>query len=449
MDGYRKMIAACGRVTAYRLAGMAVSGTAYLIHPDLAATCEHVVRDIDPSSLAINFAGRRYAATVLWLDHDLDCAVLKLSEPVSGVKPFVLGGECSWKASFDCYGFPSIANGAGTTMSGIVSLPSARDDNGKAVLELTSFEVAAGMASPIHGFSGSPVLVNGIVVGHLKRILGDPNDQARAAFGKVYATPVSALHALLNCNMPQPLIPPQPGVAGHKRQKEKILDLVAAWTEQGISIETAGLLAAESLIQIGEPHDALAVLSLTPPSLRAKQLSSLAIAKTDIPEKLEEAIGMLEALQAEGHLDGETGGLLGGRYKQRWNASGRQKDLETCHATYRKAFELTADPYPGINAAATALWLDDRLLAAKIARKVLALLAIKPPGTATHWDMATEAELLLLTGETEMAKQRYREAAQRCGFARESVDIMRRQVAIHVAHLGLNLSDFATAFELT
>src|SRR5262249_1132974 len=55
-----------------------------------------------------------------------------------------------------------------------------------------------GNASPLHGFSGSPVLVDGAVVGHLTKHLGDPDDRRRAAYGLVYACPIRAVHDLLD-----------------------------------------------------------------------------------------------------------------------------------------------------------------------------------------------------------------------------------------------------------
>jgi tetratricopeptide (TPR) repeat protein len=53
------------------------------------------------------------------------------------------------------------------------------------------------MASPLHGFSGSPVLVEGKVVGHIKRVLSDPDYPGRPALGIVYAVPSRAVLGLL------------------------------------------------------------------------------------------------------------------------------------------------------------------------------------------------------------------------------------------------------------
>jgi hypothetical protein len=46
--------------------------------------------------------------------------------------------------------------------------PDSKDDQKAPVLLLRSKQIAAGEGASLHGFSGSPVLVSGMVVGHLK-----------------------------------------------------------------------------------------------------------------------------------------------------------------------------------------------------------------------------------------------------------------------------------------
>jgi CheY-like chemotaxis protein len=192
--------AACGLIAA----GTA-KGTGYLIDSERVATCAHVVQGAgEGGTISVDFHGEVRDASVLKVDRANDCAILQLHQPLSGVTPLRLNARCRWKAPWDGYGYPAVAKGAGIPLEGAVRDPAARDDLGAPVLILASPEVAAGMAAPIHGFSGSPVVVEGAVVGHLKRIIPDPGmdptgsgRNPRPAFGYVYATPSNAVLTLM------------------------------------------------------------------------------------------------------------------------------------------------------------------------------------------------------------------------------------------------------------
>ena len=56
---------------------------------------------------------------------------------------------------------------------------------------------------PAAGFSGTPVLVNGGVIGHLKRIIADQSGERRAEFGLLYACPIQYVQKLLPPGAPQ------------------------------------------------------------------------------------------------------------------------------------------------------------------------------------------------------------------------------------------------------
>lgn len=192
--------AACGLISAGP-----VKGTGYLVDADHMATCAHVVQHVaEGEPVKVIFQGALCEATVLSVDQANDCAILQMNGGLGGAKPLIMNARCRWKAPWDGYGFPVVAKGAGIPLGGAVSDPAAQDDLGTPVLILSSPEVAAGMATPIHGFSGSPVVVEGAVVGHLKRIIPDPGaDPAspgrhpRPAFGYVYAVPSSAVLKLM------------------------------------------------------------------------------------------------------------------------------------------------------------------------------------------------------------------------------------------------------------
>jgi hypothetical protein len=201
--------AGCGLV----LAGTK-KGTGYLVSQTHVVTCAHVVEDLgrgDP--LRINFDDVEYEAAVSKVDGISDSAVLVLARPVERV-PLPLGGPCKWKAPWDGYGFPGVGRGAGLPLEGVVMDPDGNDDQKVSVLVLSSPQVAAGMAAPLHGFSGSPVLVEGAVIGHIKRFVQDPDNPLRPAYGLVYATPSSAIlkltglpAAVSHVEPPEPLFP--------------------------------------------------------------------------------------------------------------------------------------------------------------------------------------------------------------------------------------------------
>lgn len=323
-----EIVAACGHISATDDLGQSKTGTGYLIACNRIATCAHVVEHATTGSISINFYGIKQEARVLRTNADSDCAILELNDPLADVQPLRLGGKCNWKATWDSYGFPSLARGAGVTMSGIVSNPKAKDDRHAFVLELTSPEVAAGMAAPIHGLSGSPVIVDGVVVGHLKRFLSDPENPLRPAYGKVYATPSDCVSNLLNDDNKgdsfhlfsfeltpstlSPVDPPQLGSNAHMQHLQKIRELLQKWPSQDMPPGLAGLVASESLIQLGEPNEALNILATVPASVKNDQLRALALAKIGLPSTLDASIRILENLRKVGHFDAETGGLLGG-----------------------------------------------------------------------------------------------------------------------------------------
>src|SRR5215813_12544786 len=128
-------------------------------------------------------------------------AILAIEGDVTAA-PLPLADRLERKALWDAFGYPATAgrgdSPTGLPIDGNVKDPNTRDDAGHAALLLYSDMIAAGNASPLHGFSGSPVLVDGAVVGHLTKHLGDPDDRRRAAYGLVYACPIRAVHDLLD-----------------------------------------------------------------------------------------------------------------------------------------------------------------------------------------------------------------------------------------------------------
>jgi hypothetical protein len=416
------------------------------------ATCYHVVSPhaTKVKSITVQFPNspEPVAASVLRWNDRTDCALLELKKALPEIEALNLGGKCEWKASWNSYGYPSLAKHTGVTMSGLVSDPDATDDQNTEVLELTSEEAGAGMAAPLHGFSGSPVIVGDCVVGHLKRYLKDPSNPRSAAWGKVYATRSACVWGLLQedgseATPPPPIRAPLPGSASQAQHIETVRELLERSSQankDGRPSAPTALAAVESLIQLGQPVEALEVLTTVPPSLRQSQLRALALGKIGVPETLDVAVKILEELKGAGNFDAETGGLLGGRYKQIWLRSRDITFLEKSHKIYNDTFEITQDFYPGINAAATALWLEQKPQSEQIAHRVIGVLDSMGVTIQSKdpWALATKAEALLICGKLDQAKTWYRRAALESNFAKETVQTMRSQATRNLDALGFD-----------
>lgn len=183
------------------------SGTGYLVAPQRIGTAEHVVRGwpMDrPVDVAVGVGPARRAckARLLRVDAEHDAAVLVVEEPID-VEPLPVADALAQTAEWAGYGFPAAASGRlddppGLPLDGQVKDPSTRNDIGQDAVLLYSEIIAAGNASPLHGFSGSPVVVDGALVGHLTKHIGDPEDRLRPSYGYVYACPIAKVLALLD-----------------------------------------------------------------------------------------------------------------------------------------------------------------------------------------------------------------------------------------------------------
>jgi hypothetical protein len=108
-----------------------------------------------------------------------------------------MAGRCESRAVWDGYGFPSLAAGAGLPFYGMVLDATALDDLKRPVVTLYCAMLAAGMAAPVHGLSGGPVVVNDAVVGHFSRVLGTPGAPGQPALGVIYAARAANVLELL------------------------------------------------------------------------------------------------------------------------------------------------------------------------------------------------------------------------------------------------------------
>ena len=557
-------------------------GTGYLVHPRYVATAFHVVEGDTTVRVTFGDGGASVSAKVCEGGSSAtDCALLELEQPLEGVTPLPLASALTKRTTWSGYGFPGLTHGSGVPIEGAVLDPNGQDDKGARALLLQSPLAAAGNASPLGGFSGGPVIVDGAVVGQLRKVIGDPDDNRRPAYGVLYASPVAEVHKLLATfvavSSPRPIEPPtpsppprapikadeyhvfvsyrstdarfakaiverlegaglrvffapaeiQPGdhlteslsraldasraavvlvskawlasdwcrteldalvhrsvrdktfrlvpvrlddselpaltrdlvsvnfvrmempggpelerlvyaLAGEKLPPQgsvtsqvaaavndvvsdyivrvnaatswtQVVELAKTWKAMNLKDTAPVLAAARILIGMNRPANALEILADQGDGFLASQVRSFARA---LNSALDAAITELEVLWRQAPDDGEVGGLLAGRYKTKWADGQAPAYLPKARETYRRAFDLSNDPYPGINAATLALLSGDDADAAVTADKVRKLLENKT--TLTHWDMATLAEASLIAKRFEMAREWY---AKACGAA--------------------------------
>ena len=216
----------------------------------------------------------------------------------------------------------------------------------------------------------------------------------------------------------------------------KLLELWSGWQRLGATapIPHSSVLVAEALIGMARPEDALVVLQGAGDGLRATQLRALAKAKVG---NIEDAIVALEGLRAQGALDAETGGLLGGRYKQRGLANDNAADLQAAYVVYLDTYEQSGDSYPGINAASLALTLGETEESVRIATRVLESVTL-PPQQMDMWKFATRAEAHLLLRDLASARTWYRRAVGANPNEVLSIATMRRQARANLGALQLD-----------
>lgn len=413
-------------------------GTAFLVAPDLAVTCAHVVGQAAPEGTRLAFVRGPDAPVVAIERHpEDDIAVLVLSKAVDA-PTLRIAPACREHSTWRTFGFPRRAHFEGRPFSGSISHPSV-SKSGKPRVLLFSNELAAGFGTPVHGLSGAPIVVGDRVVGMAAEIQTDEAglgpQVVTAAWGHVFAIPSAHILARLGARVQAAesgLPPPHPEMrlaarVGVAKVREALSQLEMA----GAGDPGATLAGAEALIALGEPHAAIEVLGHCPASDRREQLLGLALAKSG---RKDDAILILEKLFQRGLVDAETGGILGGRYKEAWFRTPRNRALlDRAYQVYAEAYRGSGDPYPGINVAAIALYQSGGKDKAKLAEshrvadEVLAKLDEEPSQEVDHWRLATRAEALLLTGDIEGAASAYRAAvAEQPSYCQDHC-VMRKQ----------------------
>ena len=178
-------------------------GTGYFVGQDIVITCEHVVRTVsNDRTVKVQFRGGTFWATVIGVRKSDDCAVLRVNSTVQDIKPLELGSNCAGGESWQTYGFPRSTDLKGLPLRGTVEDPNGTDAQDKSALILS---VDGGVQARLQGFSGSPVLVDGVVVGHFRNII--PDDEGGAQMGVVYACPIDSIKTLIPIKIPSKIPP--------------------------------------------------------------------------------------------------------------------------------------------------------------------------------------------------------------------------------------------------
>jgi tetratricopeptide (TPR) repeat protein len=189
-----------------------------------------------------------------------------------------------------------------------------------------------------------------------------------------------------------------------------------------------------------------------PKALRLAQLQGLYHSRlgrtTDNVRELERARRILEEVPTvDSAADEETLGMLAGVLKELSDRKGDDVQLlKKSQHTYQRGWERSRERnnYLGINAATTALWLDDSKAAAQIGSRVRTnLLEIQKqlaeaedgPYSLSFWDQMTLGEALLLAGEFDEAGRIYRTAFTEFAANVGDIEVARKQARKILARL--------------
>lgn len=218
------------------------------------------------------------------------------------------------------------------------------------------------------------------------------------------------------------------GTAIRNGRADRLIELFAEGGTPWVTSAALGVKAAEGLVKLDRPDDALVMLEQLerrfPSAIRPRQIHALALARRGGENDLERAQEIIGTLYETGARDPETLGIYGRTWMDRYSRSGNRMDLEQSRDLYAEAFAGAQDDYyTGINAAAKSVLLGDEenlTAAAEYARRVQLIVGDQPrPGD--YWMTATVAEVFLI-------QRRYDDAAR---LYRAAVGMARGEVASH------------------
>ena len=171
-------------------------GAGFLVAEQRVLTCAHVLATDEPGGgaepgdeLAVTFPEDELIGRVVALSDEDDLALIQLGDDPRAARPLPLATRAApVDARWTGLGFPAPMNGKALPLAGTVRDPRGEDDQDppRPSMILYSDDLASGHAVA-RGFSGGPVVVDGAVVGQLRRVL---RDAGMIANGIAFATPL-------------------------------------------------------------------------------------------------------------------------------------------------------------------------------------------------------------------------------------------------------------------
>jgi hypothetical protein len=140
-----------------------------------------------------------------------------------------------------------------------------------------------------------------------------------------------------------------------------------------------------------------------------QQMLALALNRRNHPGDRDRAVALMEQLVAKTGGDGETHGILGRIYKDRFAVTGDQADILNAIAHYRAGFEKEpSDYYPGVNLvnllAVYGGQAGKQELTTVLPRVRSALTDRIDPERPDYWELATALELAAIAGDWSAAQ---------------------------------------------
>lgn len=416
-------------------------GTGFLIGEGRLVTCDHVIGKADKAICRFGDDRSKFADfRVVARYPDLDFAVLEAIAPsaFASVEALVVSPTRYSLDNWWGWGFPALVDGQGVPVWGqVADYDSVGEDNRLSIQLFV--ENLVGNSAQLGGLSGAPVLIGDGVVGMIYRVLAGASDGQMARFGMIYALPIGPEHPALGGtslpHSPQPpaFVPVEPtnqeweqlrlfATLKKASSSKSILRVLDEWSANGAVSMPANvhLLAAERLLGMGAADAALQVLSKHHLQPRAIELSALAHSLLGEHDKA-------SAMITTQPLSAESGGIAGGIYKRKYFDTGNRSWLLGSFEEYERTYKAEPDPYPGINVAATALWLGKNNLSRTRAIEVLKLLEVKPVAEHNHWYWATLGEAAMLSGDMNSALDFYGKAVGNAPGHQRDIAVMRRQ----------------------
>lgn len=196
-------------------------------------------------------------------------------------------------------------------------------------------------------------------------------------------------------------------------------------------------LLGEQVLKRGEPLLAYDIvrqgLQDLPNDVRLRQLQGLALARSGATER---AGAFLQQLVTENHADTETLGMLARTYKDRAARAGdrrtAQKFWRRAAQTYAQAHRASDDYWTGINAATTALLIEQKKTAAALAKKIRVQCEgeLRRRQGDKYWLLATLGEAALIERDWAAADDYYARAAQIAGRRFGDLQASRRNARL-------------------